>query len=268
MSTSLSVRVHEEGRRAWPGIEIELEKVRDCLERHPKLSSGPDLRTADLYLVCACLCGNDKAQAQLETLCREELRSALRKLRASVDEEDVVATLLSKLLVAKPGSEPKLKQYLGRSELRQWLQVVVLRHVLNANRGSKARAPLEEAMMAGISSDLPEWKCLDTSARRSFREALGRALRELSPRDRLLLRHRLSGLSMDAIAALFGIGQATVSRWFARVSISIEHSVRRELRDALRLRSDELDSLVRSMLSQVDASIREEVSRAFKEASR
>jgi hypothetical protein len=73
---------------------------------------------------------------------------------------------------------------------------------------------------------------------------------------------------MDAIAALFGIGQATVSRWFARVSISIEHSVRRELRDALRLRSDELDSLVRSMLSQVDASIREEVSRAFKEASR
>jgi RNA polymerase sigma-70 factor len=254
----------EEGRRAWPGVGVTPEQARAYLEaRGLSLIEKSPRNLSDLFLVCGCCCGDAAAQRRLQTLCREELHSAGRRLEIAVDEEDALATLLSKLLVAQPGSQPKLVQYSGRSGLRTWLQVVILRHLLAKARLSRPEEPLEEAILAGIlSSESPEWKRLDSIARRSFKEALGRALGSLAPRDRLLLRQRLNGLSMDALALLFKVSQATVSRWFARVSVSVEHAVRRELRNALRLDSRELDSLVHSLLSQVDTSIRIEMHRA------
>jgi RNA polymerase sigma-70 factor (ECF subfamily) len=74
----------------------------------------------------------------------------------------------------------------------------------------------------------------------------------------------LDGLNVTAIAALYDVHQTTASRWFARIGVLVEHSVRRELSGKLGLPQPELDSVVRSLLSQIDESLCSEVSRALR----
>jgi RNA polymerase sigma-70 factor len=216
-----------------------------------------------LYLACACLARNSNALRHLETMCRSELAFALRRLRTSVDEDDVIAALMEKLLVAKPGSVPRLGRYSGRSELRRWIQVVVVRHVLDEKRLFSIHKQLQGEMVAGIlSSGIPNWREMDPATRTRFKDALGRALESLSDRDRNVLRLRLNGLTTAEIAALFNVNRFTVSRWLGSIGALVEHAVRRELQEGLRLGSQEIDSLVRSVLSGVDTSIRRNVSQA------
>jgi RNA polymerase sigma-70 factor len=216
-----------------------------------------------LYLVCACLHGDSQALRHLEALCRSELRFALRRLKTEVDEDEVTSTLLAKLLVAETGSEPKLRLYAGRSELRRWLQVVIACHVLKERRWQQRSEAHREAFLAGmVFPGIPGLREMDTATRQSFKEALGKAFESLAPRDRYLLQLRLDGLNTVAIAAFFDVQRSTVARWLVRVNVAVEHAVRRELRDRLRLANRDLDSLVRSVLSRVDTSIRIEVSRA------
>jgi hypothetical protein len=78
-----------------------------------------------------------------------------------------------------------------------------------------------------------------------------------------LLNLRLDGFGIPAIAALYRVNRTTASRWLAKAGATVEHAVFCELRDTMRLAERDLGSLVRSLLSQVDSSIRTEVSRAF-----
>jgi RNA polymerase sigma-70 factor len=125
---------------------------------------------------------------------------------------------------------------------------------------------LTEAILAEIESrEAPEWRSMDTLARQAFKAALGTALAGLSCRDRVLLRHVLDGLTLTAIAGFYKVSRPTISRWFSQVQVIVEHAVLCELRDRLRLARPDLDSLVRSLLGQVDTSIRAEMSRAFQD---
>jgi RNA polymerase sigma-70 factor len=199
----------------------------------------------------------------LEGLCRTALHFALKRLKLKVDEEEVLTTLLALLLVAKPGSTPKLDQYAGRSELRRWLQVIAGHHLLKARKWQGCVEPLPEALLTGLGrAEAREWKQLDTAMRQKFKDALSTAFAKLSCQDRNLLRMRLDGLSTVAIARFFGVQHTTVSRWITRASLTVEHAVRRELRESLKLGGGDLDSLVRSVLNQIDSSIRCQVSLA------
>jgi RNA polymerase sigma-70 factor (ECF subfamily) len=183
-----------------------------------------------------------------------------------VDEEEMIATLMARLLVAEPGRNPRLSQYAGRSELRRWLQVAATRHILYAKRRPARSAPLEETMLAEVlAAAVPEWGNADVASRQAFKEALGRALKSLGKRDRSLLRLRLEGLNTIAIGKIFRVDRRQVSRWLGRVNVAIEQEVRRELRESMRLTSQDLDSLVRSVLSRVDTSIRFQVSSAIQD---
>jgi RNA polymerase sigma-70 factor (ECF subfamily) len=258
-------RVLSEGTRAWPGVEVDPDQVRAFLkERKVDPGSISDGRAADLFLVCACLQGRPKALPHLETLCRREVGFAVQRLHAPVDEDDALATLLAKLLVSQPGAAPKLSQYAGNAELRRWVRIVVLRHVLNATESHRHDEPLDAAVLKElVSKESREWRTLDPAGREAFQTALARSLASLSFQDRNLLRHRLDGLSVTTIAELYQVHHTTVSRWLSRVGAVVEHAVLGELRDSLRLGRPDLESLVRSLLSQVNSSIRSEVSRAL-----
>jgi RNA polymerase sigma-70 factor (ECF subfamily) len=257
-------KIIDAGPIAWPDVKIDPAQVRAYWEpRIQGLAEQSISWPADLYLACACLSGNPQAVRHLEALCRAGLDFALRRLKIAADLGPLAANLLSKLLVAESGSPPKLGSYAGRSELLRWIQAVALRQVVDERRLFLRDKLLHEALLDEIvAQGLPEWKSMDLAGRHAFREALKRALGGLMGRDRTLLRLRLEGLSLAEIAERFEVRHNTVSRWLMRVGVVVEHAVRRELREGLKLPSSEIDSLVRSALSRVDTSLRREVTRA------
>jgi RNA polymerase sigma-70 factor len=263
---ALLVQVLSEGRRAWPGVELSRDQLHACLvPRGQELASVSNLHAADLYLACASLCGSPTAQRHLESLCRSELGFAVHRLRIAIDEDEAVVAVLGKLLMGNRGGEPKLNQYAGRSELRRWIQVVMVHHIADTRPFQWREVPLTEAMLAEIaSSEAPEWKALDAPARQAFKDALAAALEALPLEDRNLLRHRLEGLSLSAIGTLYRVNLSTVSRWIGRVSAEVEHETLCRLRESLQLEQPDLDSLVRSLLGQLDSSVRVAVAQAFR----
>jgi hypothetical protein len=68
-----------------------------------------------------------------------------------------------------------------------------------------------------------------------------------------------------AIGKLLQVRHNTVSRWLARVNVFVEHEVRSELGESLKMGEREVENLVRSVLSRVDTSIRGQVARACDE---
>jgi RNA polymerase sigma-70 factor len=254
--------VYEEGARAWPDVDLDPNRFRAFLQaRSQGVANGSNIRATDLFLAGACLDGNANAQRHLEELCRNAFRFARTRVKVTADEDEVVNTLLTQLLVAEPGNSPKLNLYEGRSRLRRWLEVIAGHHLLKLSRGDRFGEPLYEVMLAGIpSSGTREWKEMNKEFRTAFKEALATALKNLGFRDRYLLQLRLDGLRIESIAQLFHVTRFTVMRWLDRASVAVEHAVRRELSDSLGLGSGEIDTLVRSVLSQVDSSIQRQVS--------
>jgi RNA polymerase sigma-70 factor len=186
-----------------------------------------------------------------------------RRLKVTLDPDELTATILAMLLVAAPGAAPTLGQYAGRSELKRWLEVVIGHEALKLERKQARADSLQDALLEAMVSDgLVEWKEMDAATRQSFKQALVRALEGLSARDRSLLHLRLDGWNMADMATLFHVRHTTISRWLARVNVAVDHAVRRELRESLRLDGSDFESLVRSFLSRMDSSIRCQVSRA------
>lgn len=61
---------------------------------------------------------------------------------------------------------------------------------------------------------------------------------------------------------------STVSRWLARVHAAVEHAVLSELRGVLLVESPDLESLVRSLLAEVDSATRSVVARSVQDPER
>jgi RNA polymerase sigma-70 factor (ECF subfamily) len=261
---TLQSQMLEEGARAWPDVKVAADAVNAYVDRLGPTAEGAENRhPADLYLACACLSGNAKALRHFEALCRTALDFALRRANSKADKGEIFSILMSKLLVAEPGFEPRLGQYFGGAELRRWIQIVAVHHILDQKRALLRTKSPDEIILTGIlSSKTPEWRKLDGASRQVFREALWRAIESLRSEDRNLFKLRLDGLSTFAMGRLFNVHPSTVSRWLSRVGVAVEHAVQRELRGLLRLKRHEVDSLVSSILKQVDTSIRREVSRA------
>src|SRR5581483_8080759 len=92
------------------------------------------------------------------------------------------------------------------------------------------------------------------------REDLLRALKDafagLPREQRHVLRlHFAGGLTAVRIAEMLQIDRTTVGRWLASARAAILQETRRLLRDRLRLPPAEVDSLIATLRSQLDASI-------------
>nr|MCH9684240.1 transcriptional regulator [Deltaproteobacteria bacterium] len=83
-----------------------------------------------------------------------------------------------------------------------------------------------------------------------------RALAELSPRDRNLLRLELiDRLTLDAIAQIHQVHPVTVSRWRAALRKQLHQGTRRVFEQTLRVDRDEFHSIMRLIGSQLDVSL-------------
>jgi RNA polymerase sigma-70 factor (ECF subfamily) len=167
-------------------------------------AAGAQCHAADLYLACGCTLGIPEAVRIFEAMLGAEIAVALGHMQlqpAAIDE--VSQTTREKLLVGGTGRAPRIAEYSGRGTLRGWTRVVITRTALNALRDRKREVPLEAALLDLRATETgdPELSCLRDRFGAAVDRALERAMRSLTPDERVLLRQRfIDGLTAEQLA--------------------------------------------------------------------
>lgn len=250
-------------RAAWPGIEVpDAAFAQFVAERITPERTLDQLHATDLYLACACALKDPAAQAAFEPLFAA-VRSSVTAVSADVVEE-VEQTLRERLLY---GDSPRITDYAGSGELVAWLRVVAVRTALGLRREQTREAALADAMIAAtplsfISPD-PQIEHLKRQYLAQFRAAFAESLQLLDDRERSLLRHRyLYGANVDEIAKIYAVHRATAARWVAKAEDLLYSRTRKALIRRLQIPQRELDSVMRLLQSQLDASLSDLLSRS------
>jgi RNA polymerase sigma-70 factor (ECF subfamily) len=137
------------------------------------------------------------------------------------------------------------------------MHVVTLRLALNTVRDESRR---KEAELGELPTHLlmgdSELELVRAAYLPAFKDAIQRALGELAPRDRNLLRYTLiDHVSLEDLGKIHGVHRATVARWLASTREQLSERVQTELRDTLRIDPDELASLLGQIRSRLDLSL-------------
>lgn len=249
---------HEEARRAWPTVALPFE----TFQAHAAEVVGPvpDVGThvADLFLACACGTGNVAAITVLEERYLTLARGSLLRLDSRPEfMDDVMQELRTKLLV---GDKPRIAHYAGRGPLLAWIRVAATRTAIDLLRALKPGLGMEAANVDEFPvADLgPEVQMLREAYRDAFKEALGATLKELSAKDRnLLRRHLVDQLTLEEIAAPYGVHPATIARRLSGLREDIAESVRARLAVGHRGAggATSLESLAQAIRSEVHLSL-------------
>jgi len=254
-------------RARWPEASVADEAIARALvaqlatQRDPAAALAR-LRLDDLVLARWCATGDTRAIAAFERAHRADLDAVVgrfRRLAATGDE--LHQALRIKLFVGEPGRTPRIADYSGFGFLQNWLRVTALRALVDIARGERARK-LEELLadddLLGIAAPGADLVGRYTRAElaHAVKRAFATAVTTLAARQRNFLRHaHVDHLTLDQIAALYGIHRATVARTLAEARAGLIAATRRELGDALKLADDELDSMVRAADSRIDLSL-------------
>jgi RNA polymerase sigma-70 factor, ECF subfamily len=248
-------------KAAWPDIRIDPGQIVDFIAQR---LVGADLASAlatapaaDLVLAAACTAQEPTAHAAFDAVLGEvdAAGASTRSTRDLVD--DVKQVLRVQLLIARDGKPPGIVGYRGKGPLRGWVRITatreLIRHQRKRARESPTERPLDEAI--GDAGD-PMLSQLKAEYRTEFATALREAITELGAEDRTLLRQQIvDQLSIDEIGAAFGVHRATAARWLQRARGSLVTATRGRLAARLKLSVDEIDSVIRLVQSQLDASV-------------
>ena len=165
-------------------------------------------------LLARCLAGGPNAWEDFLARYRGVLERAalvtLRRVVGSVRQDDLEAVVEAVLLSLIKDDYATLRSFAGRSSLAGFLQAVTARIALNHLRSERRKGWLRFRPLEAVAdSPAPE---AEEPADLERLAALRRALEELPPRDRLLLKlFHLDGAGYKEIAALTGLSVNAVS---------------------------------------------------------
>lgn len=261
MATSLEPALEDAcaaAERAWPGVAIDRTALAAALAER----LAPGTVTADaaveLALALGCARGDRAALDAFERAYLADVPAGLAHMkldRAVVD--DLLQEVRTKLLTAPPGERPRILDYAGHGKLRGLCQVMAARAAVSRLRSTRRTAPDDDVAALAAAGDDPELAFLKAHYRDAFKSAFTTAAAALDARDRNLLRlHHLGGVTLDQLAAMYGVHRATAVRWLADVRKRLLAGTRAALRDQLAVSADELDSIMELIGSRLDASVR------------
>ena len=251
-------------RTAWPELRVDLAAFFAHVATHwpddgaRTAASLAALEVEDLYLAFACTQDDARALRAFERELEGELRAAFAKLRIEPSRrDDARQQLWEKLFVGAP--RPRILDYSGRSRLKFWFRVTVLRALLDDVRSQKRsrERPDEDLLLGAASSEPnPEIEHLKRLYRKQFNSAFEEAVNGLRPEDRNVLRCSYAQrMTIDEIAAAFGIHRATAARRVNSARDNLLGETRRRLSQQLALSSRDLDSMFRLIESRLDISV-------------
>jgi RNA polymerase sigma-70 factor len=263
---------YETGRTAWPQVALSPEVFVRYLAQlwSSELGTGGALvQTLDqkikatdipgLYLACACIHAVPFASEVLERDFLARLRTLLDPRMSATTIDEICQLVRIHLLLGTKESGPRLAVYKGQGSLLNWILVIATR--MGLKQVTPARKNLEENDLMVIEAlpapgldaefDLIRRRCLH-----EFRPTVREAFATLSPKQRYQLRlHFLDRLSTIQIGKLYGVDQSTVSRWLKSARQAIYEETKRRLKERLRVSSNEFDSILSDINSQLTLSL-------------
>jgi RNA polymerase sigma-70 factor, ECF subfamily len=260
-----------EGRGAWPQLTLDPAALMSFVARQlPGDTDEQDaaqvselldgLRPADLYLACACACGDSPAITAFDRGYMSEVDHALARMRIDGSRlADVKQLVRQRLFVGPSGGSGKINEYAGRGDLRRWVRSVAVRTCLNdLRKGKREVVADDETLIArqAIPVDDPEVAYMKRTYAAEFRAAFSEALASADAREQTLLRyHHVDGLNIDEIGAIYRVHRVTAFRWLEKAKEHLVRATLDDLRARLRLSPRELDSVLRMIRSQVNLSL-------------
>jgi RNA polymerase sigma-70 factor (ECF subfamily) len=202
-----------------------------------------------------------------------DLEAAFDKMRVPpARRDDTRQELWEKLFVGRRDPErvpnpqqgearraPRILEYSGKGRLRIWFRVTVLRTLLDEMRSERRNVEvLNDDLVLGAPSAGadPEIEHLKRVYRKEVSAAFEESVQALSPEDRNVLRSSYARqMSIDEIAAAFGIHRATAARRLNSARDRLLGDTRRRLSGKLALASRDLDSVFRLVESRLHISV-------------
>jgi RNA polymerase sigma-70 factor (ECF subfamily) len=253
-----------EARQTWPGVALEDDTFWAFLARRMPpdrdvLEVLEELKSADLYLACACLNGDDQAARAFEKEFFPVLDRALSGICGRTGQvDDVKQSVYQKVFVGEEGRDAAIHKYDGVGDLRAWVRVTAVRMALNLKRDGKRERPLSPEILATIpkSGPGPEEDYLKRVYSDAFKQAFGRALAALDHKQRNLLRYYyIDGLTVEQIGRIYRVHKATISRRLGEIRELLLTETRNSLVRELDVSRTEFDSIMRLIQSRMDISI-------------
>ncbi|MCB9558076.1 MAG: sigma-70 family RNA polymerase sigma factor [Deltaproteobacteria bacterium] len=265
LAVALTERIAE-ARAEWPQLVVDDRRFVAFLaeridrDRSQLLCWLSHLCVSDLYLVCACVAGDNAAKTEFEAAYRQLMRAAIARIDLPADAAaELLQQLLARLLVGDGKSAPLVAKYAGRGRLQAWLRVCCVRAALNRAQRGNREIPVDEQVFEAIPDPSydPELLFLKATYREAFRQAFRQALAAQEKRQRSLLQlSYIDGLSIDDLAPIFGVHRATAARWLQKARAELLVGTRQRLLSALSVEEPELDSIIALISSRLDFSFR------------
>ena len=251
-SDSEIAAAHREAANLWPGVSVSLE-------RYGEMVRGADVAienllhwAGDLYLACAAGAGDHAAVRLIEERFIARLPARIRRLGAPSEKVgDVLQTIRERLFA---GDIPRIRAYNGAGPLEQWIKVVAIRTAIDLHRTDQSIPRIDAAWLATVAPANTDASTLmmKVEYKRELEVALSELITQLSPRDRAVLRlHIVEGVSIEKIAASYGVHRVTVARWVWTAGETLLDELRGRFRQRFGIVPRELDSLARMARSQL-----------------
>jgi len=217
------------------------------------------MHALDLYLACACAHGNAEAIAAFDKRCLGPLDRALRRMGIDPDViAEVKQTIRSRVLVGE-GGRAEIVDFYGRGDLRGWVRVMAARHAFRMNSRARREVAIEndELLQRMVAPENPEIDYAKGLYRQQFKRAFEAALQALPDREQTLLRqHYIDGSTLDELATLYRVHRSTAARLLSRARTMVLEATRDQLISELQVPSQDLDSILRMIWSQIEITLR------------
>ncbi len=248
-------------RAKWPTLKLDEDAfamfVGERLvgdELATALGTAPG---ADLALAAMCAAQEATAHAAFDQVLTE-VDGAGAATGSPKDLVDEVKQLLRlQLLLPRDGKPAAIVGYRGKGPLRGWVRITATRELIRHKKKRQRDAPLDKQLDKLLTSGVdPGLAALKAEYRAEFAVALREAIDDLGAEDRTLLRQQIvDGMSIDAVGAAYGVHRATAARWLTRARSALVAATHRRMSERLKLPVEQMESVIRLVSSQLDASV-------------
>jgi RNA polymerase sigma-70 factor (ECF subfamily) len=248
----------QQARDEHPGVEVSEREFSARAEKFPA-EARQHMSPGELYLLCGCQLGQTAALRRFRDEMLGRARLALSRMQLTQGlAEEAEQSVWSKFMVAEPGKDLPLWDYVGRGRLSVFLQVSATRIAVSLLRRENKYVMCEDEALArsvGVSDGL-DLALIRQTYEGSFKTALKAAFSALSERQRTMLRlHYVDRVTGDELAKMYRVHRATVTRWLAEARQRLASETRdRVMREAGVTESD-FHSLMGVLLSRLDLSM-------------
>lgn len=223
-------------RQAEPALPLD-EHLRAAavahIVRQPDIESGvARFRLGDVALATWAV-RSDAGIAAFERRYHATIDKVVARFREQQPDE-LRQRLRVRLFVSAPGAAPRLAEYSGFGFLQNWLKVTALRAFVDVTRSeAPKRNAVELDDLLADDKTSPTGAVARAQLQQVVKVAFAAAVAELSPRERMFLRHTLiDHHTLDQVAAAYAVHRATVARVLSQAKESIMTAMRTTLTNA------------------------------------